>query len=203
MSGEVERTEQQRDQALRDIVDLERQVEEGEIPPAVAQRLRDEYEAVAAAAIRRLESPTARRPRAEKRRGPVVAYVVAAVVALFAVVVLLPDQLGERPEGGAVSGNEVLQPPSRDLSAVTDDELEQVIAANPGVAGMRLALVRRYVGAGSYEKAAAHLQILLQRQTDGPDRANAMSVVDDVLRRDGIPVAVRDRFTALKEAGPR
>lgn len=203
MSSDLERTEQQRDQALRDIVDLERQVDEGEIPPVVALRLRGEYEAVAAAAIRRLESPAARRPRTERRRGPVVAYVVAAVVALFAVVVLLPDQLGERPAGGTVSGNEVFQQPSRDLSAVTDEEMEQVIAANPGVAGRRLALVRRYVAAGAYEKAVAHLQILLQRQTDDPDRANAMSVVDDVLRSDGIPAAVRDRFTALKEAGPR
>ncbi|SDN17821.1 hypothetical protein SAMN04488074_13813 [Lentzea albidocapillata subsp. violacea] len=200
MTEDVERIEGRRDQALRDIVDLERQVDAGEIPPAVAQRLRDEYEAVAAAAIRQLESPATRRARPRGRRGPVVAYVVAAVVALFAVVVLLPGQLGDRPAGGAVSGNEVLQQPSRDLSAVTDEEMEQVIAANPGVAGMRLALVRRYVGAGAYDKAAAHLEILLQRQPDDRDRASAMSVVDDVLRREAIPAAVRDRFTALKEA---
>ncbi|MDX8143206.1 hypothetical protein SK854_13850 [Lentzea sp. BCCO 10_0061] len=203
MTEDVERIEERRDQALRDIVDLERQVEAGEIPPAAAQRLRDEYEAVAAAAIRQLESPVARRARRQGRRGPAIAYVVAAVVALFVVVVLLPDQLGERPAGGAVSGNEVLQQPSRDLSAVTDEEMEQVIAANPGVAGMRLALVRRYVAAGAYDKAAAHLEILLQKETADQDRANALSVVDDVLRRDGVPAGVRDRFTALKETGSR
>ncbi|SMD25499.1 hypothetical protein [Lentzea albidocapillata] len=200
MTEDVERIEGRRDQALRDIVDLERQVDDGEIPPAAAQRLRDEYEAVAAAAIRQLESPSSRQPRAERRRGPVIAYVVAALGAFFAVVVLLPGQLGDRPAGGAVSGNEVLQQPSRELSAVTDEEMEQVISANPGVAGMRLALVRRYVGAGAYEKAVAHLEILLQQQTIDQDRASAMSVVDDVLRRDVIPAAVRDRFTALKEA---
>lgn len=202
MSDDAERARWLRDQALRDIVELERQADEEEIPAVVAQRLRREYEVRAADAIRSLEASAARR-RPAARRGPVVAYVLAAAVALFAVVVVLPGQLGERPTGGAVSGNEALAPPTRDLSTVTDEEMEQVIAANPAVVGMRLALVRRYVRSGGYDKAVSHLEILFRGPLNAQDRADAVSVVDTLLARADLAAPQRGRLETLKQAAPR
>ena len=202
MSDRPELLRRQRDQALRDIVELERQVDEGEIPSEAAERLRARYEASAAQAMSLLDS-AADGKRPAKTRGPVTAYLVAAAAALFAVVVLLPDQLADRPEGGAVSGNEVLQQPTRDLSTVTDEEMEQVVAANPGGAGMRLALVRRYVGGGAFENAVSHLEVLAGQQLSARDRVAAESLMDEMAVRGDVPQALRDRLAAIRPAVPR
>jgi hypothetical protein len=202
VSDDAERARRQRDLALRDIVELERQVVDEEIPVAVAERLRQEYEVRAADAIRSLGTSSERK-RPAGRRGPVIAYVIAAVVALVAVAVVLPGQLGERPAGGTVSGNEALAPPTRDLSTVTDEEMEQVVAANPDVVGMRLALVRRYVRGGGYVKAVSHLEILFRGQLNAQDRAGAVSLVDSLLERADLPAAERARLEAFRQAAPR
>ncbi|EIE99834.1 uncharacterized protein involved in biosynthesis of c-type cytochromes [Saccharomonospora glauca K62] len=186
MSVERERLEQVRDQALADIVDLERQVADDEIPNHAAVRLRRQYEATAARAMEELETQppeetttTAQRPRSSRRRrGRLVAYVSATAVAVFAALVLLPQYVAERPEGGFISGNEVIQSPAgapsssaqppRDLSTVTEAEMEQVVAANPNVLGMRLALARRYVEKGQYDKASEHYGVALTQAPDDP-----------------------------------
>lgn len=183
MSLDRELLEQQRDQALRDLLDLQRQAGEGEIPAAVAENLRRRYEADAARAIDVLaqqpetEHPTAarlrRRPRARS-----LAYLATAAVAVFALVVLLPQYVADRPDGGFVTGNEAAQPAPtptgtapqpRDLSTVTDAEMEAVIDANPDVLGMRLALARRYLDKEQYDKAAEHYGEALKQDPGNPD----------------------------------
>jgi cytochrome c-type biogenesis protein CcmH/NrfG len=51
----------------------------------------------------------------------------------------------------------------RDLSQVTNEELEAVVTANPGVVPMRLALVERYLRAADGEQTAAARTTQLQR----------------------------------------
>lgn len=188
MTIEREHLEQHRDQALRDLVDLDRQAADGEIPEQVAQRLRTRYEIAAADALEALEilhrqdGPRDRRRRG--RRGSTLArratYAAAGLVALLAMGVLLPASLSERPDGGFVSGNEVNQsaPDSkdsaapqrsqRDLSTVTNEQMEAVISRNPGVVGMRLALAERYLREGSYDKAAKHYGVAIKQQPNNP-----------------------------------
>ncbi|MGH3516464.1 MAG: tetratricopeptide repeat protein [Haloechinothrix sp.] len=191
MSSERELLEQQRDQALRDIVDLERQVAEHEIPEVAADRLRRTYETAAAHAIDGLEAAiAAERENPEQAPGAprrstarLAAYIAAAGVAVFAAVVLLPQYVATRPAGGFVTGNEVVQanpdtraptpsaPASapRDLSKVTEAEMEAVIEANPNVLGMRLALANRYVDKAEYDKAAEHYGVALKQDPGNPD----------------------------------
>jgi len=193
---------EQRDQALQDLVDLEDQVAAGELEAAVADRLRDRYESVAARAITALaaaagpptatepptapepptatgpataadahtaaDPPTAHRPRRHAGRRP--AYALAAAAALVAVL-LLPGSVGTRPAGGFVTGNEAVQRasdaapgPIGDPASVSDSQLEAVVAANPNVLGMRLALADRYLGAGQYAQAGRHLSVALAQQ---------------------------------------
>lgn len=175
MTADREHLEQQRDQALRDLVDLDRQVAAGELPDDVAAELRSGYERTAAAAISRLSeasdqpAPTTDRTPARARWG---AYALALAVAAFAAVVLLPTYLGERVAGGAVSGNEALgpattgeeQPAPRDLATVTNEEMEAVIAENPDVTDMRLALAHRYLDAADYLAAARHYLVALDQE---------------------------------------
>lgn len=183
MSTERERLEQHRDQILADIVELDHQVADGEIPEPHAQRLRTDYEAAAARALAALEQLPTEQPRRRKATTGTIArrtvYAAAAVVAILAATVLLPRSLAPRPEGGTVSGNVAesqaepdtpKQPPSppRDLSTVSNAQMEAVIARNPNVVGMRLALAERYLEDDNLDKAAEHYGTALKQQPDNP-----------------------------------
>ena len=56
-----------------------------------------------------------------------------------------------------------------DLFRVTNDELEAVVAANPEVIAMRLALARRYVEAGDFSAALPHYFEVLDREPNEPE----------------------------------
>lgn len=113
MTADREELTDRRDEALRDLVELERQVEAGEIPGTTAEHIRGDYERAVADALAALEraersagpSTTVRR----RSRGTVIVYVITAAVALIALIVVLPNAIGARPPGGAVTGNELLQ----------------------------------------------------------------------------------------------
>jgi len=179
--------EELRDQALRDIVDLDRQVSEGELPSTAAAGLRQRYEVAAARALTELErpceppeEPTAARTCVARPRAIRTAYAVAAAGAVLAVTLLLPAYIGERPAGGFVTGNEAAQGATdsrseaipRDISTVSNADLEVVVAANPEVIDMRLALANRYVEEGDYGAAARHYTVALDQQ---PDNVEALA----------------------------
>jgi tetratricopeptide (TPR) repeat protein len=179
--------QQRRDQALRDIDDVDRQQADGELTDADAARLRLRYEAEAAAAIRALEAPenagVPAGPVARRVvRGRRIAYLVTAAAALVAAAVLLPQSLLDRPPGGFVTGNEAVsgavEPGAgagaggRDLDTVTEAEMEEVVRANPDVVGMRLALANRYVEKGDLVSALPHFVEVLRRE---PDNARAQA----------------------------
>ncbi len=184
------RMEQQRDQALRDLLELEQQVRAGEVPPGPAAELRRRYERAAAEALALLddtETIESARPR-RKLTWRAVVYGAGGFAALVALAVVLPPALQERPEGGFVTGNEVTQvgpapqptasAPGRDLSRVSDTEMEQVIAANPNVVGMRLALAQRYRDKGEFDNAVPHYREVLGRE---PGNAEALASLGWIL----------------------
>jgi tetratricopeptide (TPR) repeat protein len=167
------------DQALRDIVELDRQVADGEIPAELAAGLRDRYEATAARALAALDTLDEHHPaesaapvRPRRSRARVAAYALTALAAVIAAAVLLPLSLGERPAGGFVTGNEIgASAPAltRDPASISNAELEAVVDANPGVVGMRLALAQRYADQGNYERAAEHYTEALRRDPGNPE----------------------------------
>lgn len=178
------RIEQQRDQALRDLLELEQQVRAGEVPPGPAAKLRRRYERAAAEALTLLDGTETARSATPRRKFTwrAVVYGAGGLAALVALAVVLPPALQERPDGGFVTGNEVTQvsptpqPTSsatgRDLSEVSDAEMEQVIAANPDVVGMRLALAERYRDQREYDNAVPHYREVLERE---PGNAEALA----------------------------
>lgn len=188
MSPPEEMLRQTADQAVRDIVELDRQVACGEISETDATTLRATYEARAAQAFGALD--TADRPAPAPPPAPrawSLAYLLAGVVAVVATLVLLPASLIDRPVGGFVTGNEAVQggAPVLDASAtVTDAQLEEVVAANPGVVGMRLALADRYVAQGDFGPAMRHYLDVLRRE---PDNAEAHAHLGWLLLQIGQP----------------
>jgi cytochrome c-type biogenesis protein CcmH/NrfG len=171
VTGRQSRLRHLADQAVRDIVELDAQVAAGEISEADARPLRHRYESMAGRALEALdalgtdgEAPPVARSRP---RGWSLAYLLAGVVALVVAVVLLPTSVMQRPAGGFVTGNEAVQgaaPPLDPSATVTDEQLEQVVAANPDVVGMRLALADRYVAQGEYEPAMRHYLDVLRKE---------------------------------------
>lgn len=178
MTARQERLRELADQAVRDIVELDAQVAAGEISDDVARSLRDRYESLAGRALEALDAdaddPPDPQPRSRRPRAWTLAYAVAGLTALVAAVVLLPATVVDRPLGGFVTGNETVQqedaaPPLDPAATVTDEQLEQVVAANPDVVGMRLALADRYVAQGAYDRAMRHYLAALRREPENPE----------------------------------
>lgn len=190
MTDRSTRLRRRRDAALRDLLDLERQVAAGELTPDVAADLRRRYEAEAASAITASQSLDNVPPEvsengataAVRRRGPTgrqALYTFALVTASMAAL-MVPKFMAIRLGGGFVTGNEVTQqsqaepseasPTTRDLGSVTDMEMEKVIEANPNVIGMRLALAERYIAKGRYDLAVVHYTKVLEQD---PQNAEA------------------------------
>lgn len=224
------RLEQQRDQALRDLFELEQQVQAGDVPESAAEALRRRYERSAAEALALLddgepvEAPRLRRTMTW-RAGLYSAGALSVVVALA---VLLPAALQERPTGGFVSGNEAFvrgpsaastSPPGGQMS-VSDTEMEEAVAANPDVVGMRLALAQRYLDQRAFDKAIPHYQEVLAREPGNAvalaslgwalflldDTAGARRFADAALERDpGLPLGwwVRANVSLYGEEDPQ
>jgi tetratricopeptide (TPR) repeat protein len=214
--------EQQRDEALRDLVDLERQVSDGEIGDENARQLREQYEAEAATALHALEgSVRSSQPRTDRsvdrtaaphwRRGVTSRRLLYAMglLAAAAAGVLIPQFVVDRPAGGYVTGNEALQQPggklfdaessgtgTRDLSQVTNEELEAVVNANPEILGMRLALAERYIAENRFDLAVVHYMKALD---DEPENARAQAGLSWILlQADKVDEAQKLADQALK-----
>ena len=160
------RLEQQRDQALVDLRELENQESAGEIDAPVARELRSRYEVEAVDAMQAIDRLESIVPEAGSRRRffiGVGAFIAAAVL----VTVTLVSAVEPRPEGGFVTGGVAADVEAPiDLSSITNEEMEQVVAANPEILPMRLALARRYVEAGDFSTALPHYMFVLDRETN-------------------------------------
>jgi tetratricopeptide (TPR) repeat protein len=99
---------------------------------------------------------------------------------------------------GAAEGvvAEALTADGRDLSTVTNEELEAVVAANPDIVGMRLALARRYFEAGELSAALGHYLEVVDRQPHPEALANLGWIT--FLASDEYEVAARYEEVALE-----
>ncbi len=162
------RLEERRDHALRDLSGLRRQVAAGEIDEDRAAALRARYEAEAADAMADLDSLVAAPASGRSPRRILLGAGLFTVAAAF-VTVALVNAVEPRPEGGFVTGGvatDVLEEGVTDLSTITNEQLEQVVAASPEVLPMRLALARRYVEEGDFSAALSHYLFVLERETN-------------------------------------
>lgn len=171
---------QQIELLTEELADLDVQLAEGEIDAETADRLRSRYVAELDAAIERrssfdagapLEDPDAKPAR--RFGGRAVIGTVAVAVAIVVIGVSAAVSLTS-PSTSGIEGlvEEVLGGEGRDLSEVSNEEMEIVVAANPGVVPMRLALARRYFEGGEFAKALDHYFVILEAEQNPEALAN-------------------------------
>lgn len=165
---------ERRAQAERDLAELDQQVADGDLEPEIAARLRPSYEqelSAIEAAVALPASESEQSTSGARRRTLLGSGVV--VVACVGIALAVSRSTEPRPPGGTVTGNQPAASP-RDLSQVTNEEMEQVIRANPGVVPMRLALVERYLRAGELDKARDHAREALDHEPAPADKQRAL-----------------------------
>ncbi|MDX2343659.1 MAG: hypothetical protein QNL12_08025 [Acidimicrobiia bacterium] len=164
MTLETGRIQERISQAERDLAEVAEQVALGEIDEETAERLRQRYEAERATLAEQLagatdgESPAPLVPSLITGRRLVGAAVlaVAAAVLAFGVVKAVGEPAAEGVASDVVTGQGV------NLDDITNEQLEVVIAENPDIAPMRLALADRYFGEGDFSNALNHYMYALE-----------------------------------------
>lgn len=158
-----------------DIRDVQRQLAEGELDAATARRLIERYRQELGSIEAGTEDgvPEPAPPGGSGRRLAGTLLLIGAVI-----VVSVTAYLAIRPrEGGFVTG---YSETPVDLSEVTNDQMEAVIAANPdvpGIAAMRLSLADRYFESGEFSNALPHYLDALDGDLDRTRRSRALARV--------------------------
>lgn len=146
-----------------DLAELEIQEALGELGAADAARLRATYEAEAEALAH--AEPVAEAPPDRRRLLIGAAILVLGAGALSVGVVALAT---DRAPGDLITGGTG----AVSLEDVSNEEMELVIAENPDIVGMRLALAARYFEAAEFSDALRHYLYILDRQDNAEALAN-------------------------------
>ena len=173
--------------ALDDIAALERQHQQGLVDDATADRLFARYAREAldhapapvdtAGDEDHVDDPESMHGSSWGRRLGLVTLAAAVVGA-----VTVGLETTARAPGEFVTGNEAVADQSgRDLSEVTNEEMEEVVAQNPDIVPMRLRLAHRYLDDGELDRAVEHYLEVLNRE----DNPEAMAHLGWILFLDG------------------
>ncbi len=179
MTTSRRRAETLREQAYRDLDELEQQLTEGELDAPTAATLRNVYRLEieeAEALLSAISDDSAGQNGPRQRLPSWLLWSLAGAVVVGGVLLSVSGSARLR-EGGALTGG--LEGAARsgfdqaapeadagfDPSAYSDQALEAVIAANadlPVVSGMRVALAERYFDRGDYTSAFPHYQAVIE-----------------------------------------
>lgn len=211
MISDRQRLEERRDLVRRDLSELAVQEETGEIDPDTAERLRRTYESeldeldVAVGGLpEETVSPSddaqpdpELEPRRLSRRQVIGSIVVIGALAGSVAVAAVS---AERDVGGqlGVSPGELTVDPA----SVSDEDLEAVVAANPTVIGMRMALADRYFAAEEYGAALDHYLVIAESAAALTDEGKALARIGWIAYRTGLAEAADQYVRASLEVDP-
>ncbi len=179
-----DRTRQQIELLHEELEEIDEQVRVGDLDDTTGSVVRERYEAeLAALEASSVSADTvspddgdAPRSAAPRRwlSGRTIVGVSAVVIAIVGIGFFGAQSLSDRRIVGAdgvvrdvVSGNG-----SIDLESVSEEQMEEIVAENPGIIPMRLALARRYFEAGQFDKALDHYFEVLNREQHPEALAN-------------------------------
>ncbi|MGH8949321.1 MAG: cytochrome c-type biogenesis protein CcmH, partial [Acidimicrobiia bacterium] len=148
--------------AERDLAEVSAQLEEREITAEVAANLTARYNAERESAkARGRPSP---RDSGTRSRTRVLTGWAVGVLAMGVVIVMVIQAVEVRGE----NANAAIESGQRPLDEVTNEELAEVVAENPDITPMRLALADRYFKTSEYESALEqYLEVLEQDPQQG------------------------------------
>ncbi len=197
MKSEQDDLIQRRDQAQRDLDELAAQVDDNEIDPVTAERLRTAYQAELdqldatlgkLPKVRLEPSEQASEPelntgsaRSTRRMviGSLVLIAALSVAIGFAARDAQPDPT--QPVSAAPGALTV------DPASVSNEQLETVIAANPDINPMRMALADRYFEAEEYGPALEHYLYIADNDPTSEEESKALARVGWMAYRTGLP----------------
>lgn len=212
VTSERERLAERRDLVVRDMDELSEQVENGEIDEETAAELRAAYQEELSAVDSALEALPAEvpqvavpsRPKAQSAkpgRSPRRVLVgglllIAALTAAIAFAARDTGTAGPSPAAGAPGELTV------DPNNVTNDQLEAVVAANPEIIGMRMALADRYFASENYSAALDHYLYIAENATSAIEESKALARIGWAAYAGGLPEAAAEYITAALNADP-
>ncbi len=211
MTSERERLKERRDLVRRDLLELAVQRETGEIAPEIADNLRRTYELELDeldTAMGRLPeemldpsvsagSDPDREPAHPSRRRVVGSIVIIGALAI-AIAVAAGDAEREATQPIGVSPGELTVDPA----SVSNEELEAVVAANPSVIGMRMALADRYFAAEEYGDALDHYLLVAESDTAPAEEGKALARIGWIAYRTGLAEAAEQYVRASLDVDP-
>ncbi len=179
-----DRLREQIDLIRSELVEVDDQVADGDLDDETAARIRERYESELAGLEAKLEvvsdsdtEDASGAPHAtgvKRFSGRAIAGIALVVVAMTVIGVFAVQSLNTPQVVGAdgIVGDVVRGESQIDLENVSNEEMEQVVAANPDIVPMRLALARRYFEAGEFDKALGHYFEVLDREQHPEALAN-------------------------------
>lgn len=192
----IDRPEDRMIYASQDIAEIAEQAELGEVGRDTAKRLSEIYQSefTLAAKTANASGVGQAADSAKSVRRAVAGWV--AVVLSFAVVVVMAFQAIEF-EFSTAAGDDLTG--ERDLSDVSNEEMERVVAENPDVIGMRMALADRYFDAAQYPAALEHyLEVLKQDSAE----SQAWARIGWIIYQDGESELAADYVERSLEINP-
>jgi tetratricopeptide (TPR) repeat protein len=188
VSGEAQRIREQLQQVERDLAEITEQEAGGELDPATVERLRTRYEAERGDLLHKLSdnpppvaspAPAERLITGRRLAGATILAVAAAGLTIGVVNATGDSQGAEGVASDVVAGGGV------DLDNISNEQMEAVIAENPDIAPMRLALADRYFAEGEFGDALTHYMYVLD--TLGVDDPGALANVGWMTYQSGVP----------------
>ncbi len=185
MSSDYQRLIERRDLVERDIEELSEQMADGEVDETTGVELMEGYKhelGAVTAALAKLPKPSKAKqgpaPKAKARpvakatqpaesepaggrsvQRVVVGSLIVITALSIAIFLAARDTTPDDPGGSATAGPGDL---TVDPNAVTNEQLEAVVAENPGIPAMRLALANRYFRAGQFPEAMDHYRVIME-----------------------------------------
>ena len=190
--------------AKRDLAELAQQVEAGEIDEDTADTLRANYQAELDDVDARLGSSpvvgkaeTAQKdaglddsattqPRSARRA---IIGSVIVIAALSVAIFLAAGDINPETTTTVAAGSEAPGGLSIDPNSVSNEQLEEVVAQNPAINAMRLALADRYFEEENYTKALDHYLIIAENNPTPAEEGRALSRIGWMAYTTGQPEA--------------
>lgn len=210
MTAERARLIERRDVVRRDLLELAVQRETGEVASDTADRLRRTYEAeldaldsaIADLPEEDLEHSSQTLEPGEERARLSWRKVVGALlfIGVVATAFVLLAHNAEDDNGQPVvasPGNLTVDPES-----VSNEEMEAVVAANPKINGMRMALADRYFAAEELGSALDHYLIVLENDPTPDEESKALARIAWIAYRTDLPEAAEQYARSSLDVDP-
>lgn len=181
----TDRTREQIELIHEELDEVEVQVQDGDLDEETAAEIRRRYKAELAALEASLAAaetivgegaPDTEGIRSKGRRlnGRAISGIALVAVAIAVIGVFAVRSIDSPRITGAdgIVGDIVRGEAQIDLESVSNEEMEEVVAANPDIIPMRLALAQRYFEAGEFDKALDHYFEVLNREQNPEALAN-------------------------------